>query len=210
MDQAIENAKDIVTTVRVMHDLGCVCGRHFRCPLFHALDVMEQPGLRYALLAGVLNSAQCPSCERISTVDLPFLYSDEARGHFYHVYPEGPEGFEGPRGKESDGWDVEAVRMITRGGGPFPVEGSRRPTVLNGVEPLVELIAAVLGEDEQPGSVLFDVRPGIKSERAARLVAGQIAVGVDGYAHSWREGGRLHLDVLGPTGKLETITVVMD
>jgi len=189
-----------MATLRVMHDLGCACGRHFRRPLFHAIDVAEQPGLRYALLAGVFNAAQCPSCERTASVDLAFLYRDEARGHLFQVRPD--DG-----GDESDVADLD---MLADALGASQAEGLRRAAVMTGVEPLVELIAAELDEDEQPGSIEFDVRPGIASERAARLMAGHIAAGVDGYVHAWREGGRLHLDVLGPTAKLEAITIVAD
>src|SRR5919199_1002542 len=82
-------------TLRVMHDLGCPCGRHFRRALYHALDVTQQPGLRYAVLARVVNVVQCPSCERMARVSLPFLYQDAARGHFIYVCPEETEEQEG-------------------------------------------------------------------------------------------------------------------
>lgn len=189
-----------MATLRVMHDLGCACGRHFRRPLFHAIDVAEQPGLRYALLSGVFNSAQCPSCERTANVDLAFLYRDEPRGHLFQVRPDNG-------GDEADVADLDMLADVL---GASQAEGLRRVTIMTGVEPLVELIAAELDEDEQPGSIEFDVRPGIAAERAARQMAGHIAAGVDGYVHAWREGGRLHLDVLGPTTKLEAITIVSD
>jgi len=190
-----------MATLRVMHDLGCACGRHFRRPLFHAIDVAEQPGLRYALLAGVFNTAQCPSCERTASVDLPFLYRDEAHSHLFQVRHD--DG-----GDEADAADD--LDMLADALGVSPSADLHGPAVMTGVEPLVELIAAELDEDEQPGSIEFDVRPGIASERAARLMAAHIAAGVDGYVHAWREGGRLHLDVLGPTAKLEAITIVTD
>ena len=82
-------------TLRVMHDLGCRCGRHFRRALYHALDVAQQPGLRYAVLAQVVNVVQCPSCERLARVSLPFLYQDAPRGHFIYVCPEEAEEQEG-------------------------------------------------------------------------------------------------------------------
>lgn len=194
-----------MASIRVMHDLGCACGRHFRRPLYHALDAAEQPGLRYALLAGVLNAVQCPACERTAVVGLPFLYGDEARGHLFQVYPDG-EGPDGPG--ESDGGG--GVRMIAGGRDPRAAEGARGPAVMAGVAPLLGLIEAGLGEDEQPGSLVFDVRPGIASERLARHVAGQVAAEVSGYVHSWREGGRLHIDVLGPAERLESIQVVTE
>lgn len=184
----------------MMHDLGCTCGRHFRRPLFHVLDVTAQPGLRYAVLAGVLNVAQCPSCERSAVVGLPFIYSDEVRGHLFQVYPDNADGVTGE----------DAALQVIAERSRLVVEGEQRPAVMRGTARLVELIDAELDDDEQPGIVVLDVRPGIRSERAARLVAGQIAAEVGGYVHSWREGGRLHLHVLGPTARLETITVVMD
>src|SRR5579864_8450442 len=75
-------------TRRMIHDLGCTCGRHFRRVLYHSIDVTQQSGLRYAVLGGVLNSVQCPSCERMARVNLPFLYRDAAHGRLVYVYPE--------------------------------------------------------------------------------------------------------------------------
>jgi len=187
-----------MATLRVMRDLGCACGRHFRRPLFHAIDVAEQPGLRYALLAGVFNAAQCPNCERTASVDVPFLYRDEAHGHLFQVWHDADE---------SDAADLD---MLADALGASQSANAHRAAAMTGVEPLVELIASELDEDEQPGSIEFDVRPGIASERAARLMAEHIAAGVDGYVHAWREGGRLHLDILGPTARLEAITVVTE
>jgi len=196
-------------TRRVVHDLGCVCGRHFRRALYHSLTVAEHPGLRYGVLAGVLNAAQCPSCERVARVNLPFLYQDNARDHLIYVYPldtdedngEGERDGRGePRGQTAQMELVGAFDPSIPG-----IEDLPRPTVLFGLERLADIIADELTPDEQPGSIAFDVRPGLRSERTARLVANRLAGQTDGYVYAWRDGGRLHLQVLGPSGRLQEL-----
>ena len=78
-----------------------------------------------------------------------------------------------------------------------------------GLERLAQLIGTELDDDEQPGSISFDVRPGIKPERAARALAGHVALQTKGYVHAWREGGRLHLQILGPRAGLEEATIIV-
>lgn len=184
-----------------MHDLGCVCGRHFRRVLYHSIDVTQHPGLRYAVLAGVLNTVQCPSCERIARVNLPFLYSDTARRRLSYVYPT-----------EIDDTDGETRRQIvaTIGAleeGEAADEGLPRPNLMFGLERLAELIAEDMSADEEPGSISFDVRPGIKPERAARVIASRVALQAGAYVYDWREGGRLHLQIVGPRALLEQMTI---
>ena len=190
-------------THRVMHDLGCPCGRHFRRALYHALDVTQQPGLRYAVLAQVLNVVQCPSCERMARVSLPFLYQDAARGHFIYVCPEEAEEQEGRlRGQLVQWMSALEERVGT-------LEDLQPPTLMFGLERLAQLIRAELSDGEQPGSISFAVRPSIKAERAARMLAGRVALQTYGYVHSWREGGRLHLQILGPRARLEEATITI-
>ena len=189
-------------THRVMHDLGCPCGRHFRRALYHALDVTQQPGLRYAVLAQVLNVVQCPSCERTARVNLPFLYEDAARGHFLYVCPQEAEEQAGQlRGQLVRLMSALEERVGAR-------EDLQPPALLFGLERLVALVRAELSDDEQPATISFDVRPGIKTERAARALAGRVALRTNGYVHSWREGGRLHLQILGPRAKLGEATII--
>lgn len=188
-------------TQRVLHDLGCVCGRHFRRVLYHAINVTQQPGLRYAVLGGVLNTVQCPSCERTARVNLPFLYQDSARSRLIYVYPSEEKDLSSEIHRQIaatvDALDESALL----------VEGLPRPSVLFGLERLAGLIERELEPGEEPGSVTFDVRPGIKPERAARVIAGRVAVQAGAYVHSWREGGRLHLQILGPRAQLEAMTI---
>ena len=83
------------------------------------------------------------------------------------------------------------------------------PTLMFGLKRLAQFVRAELSDGEQPGSLSFDVRPSIKAERAARTLAGRVALQTNGYVHSWREGGRLHLQVLGPRAGLEEATITM-
>ena len=188
-------------TRRVMHDLCCVCGRHFRRSLYHAVDVGQQPGLRYAVIAGVLNVVQCPSCERVARVNIPVLYHDPRGGRLLYVYPV-----------EDDAQSDELRDQIARLG-DVPDEdaavasGTRRPTVMFGLERLAGTIADTLADAEQPGSITVDVRPGIKPERAGRIMVNRIALQIGGYVYSWREGGRLHLQILGPRSSMEQLTI---
>ncbi len=202
-------------TRRVVHDLGCVCGRHFRRALYHSLTIAEHPGLRYGVLAGVLNAVQCPSCERVARVNLPFLYQDNARGHLIYVYPldtdEDDEDEDGDNG-EGAGRDEprgQTAQMELVGAFDLTIPGAEdlpRPTVLFGLERLADIIADELTPDEHPGSIAFDVRPGLRSERTARLAANRLAGQTDGYVYAWRDSGRLHLQVLGPSARLQKLT----
>jgi hypothetical protein len=188
-------------TLRVMHDLGCPCGRHFRRALYHALDVTQQPGLRYAVLAQVVNVVQCPSCERLARVGLPFLYQDVARGHFIYVCPEEAEEQE----RQLRGQVARLMSALEERAGAL--EDLQPPTLMFGLQRLARLVRAELSDGEQPGSLSFDVRPSSKAERAARALAGRVALQTHGCVHSWREGGRLHLQILGPRARLEEVTI---
>src|SRR5579871_1718723 len=168
-------------TRRVMHDLGCTCGRHFRRVLYHSLNVTQQSGLRYAVLAGVLNTVQCPSCEHVARVNLPFLYHDAAHGHLIYVYPEQAEEQAG----EIQGQIVQMVEAL--GESTLAADDLPRPALMFGLEHLAEIIRRELSDDEQPASISFDVRPGKQPERAARVLAARMALQAAAYVHSWRE-----------------------
>ncbi len=199
-------------TQRMMHDLGCACGRYFRRPLYHALDAQAHPGLRYAVLAGVLNVVQCPGCERIARVGLPFLYHDGAHGRFVYVQPDDDEAGEaGVDGSAGAGVRMMAAAFVPAGAARVPMVAPEapRPTIVHGLERLVDLVLDDVG-DEDMGVIAIDVRPGIRSERAARGLANSVAAEIGGYVHAWREGGRLHLQILGPSARMEEITISVD
>jgi len=191
---------NMTMTRRIMHDLHCACGRHFRRWLYHALDVAEQPGLRYAVLGGVLNTVQCPSCECIARVDVPLLYRDASRGHLVYVYPAGSEESAGEiRG--------QIVKMVQDLRDSEPEADVMTPSLMFGLEQLGAAIGDELDDDEKPGSVSFDVRPGTASERGARVLSGRVALHIGGCVYSWREGGRLHVRIIGPRKRLESVTL---
>ncbi len=187
----------------MVHDLGCACGRHFRRPLFHSLTATQTPGLRYAVLAGVFNTVQCPSCERIARVNLAFLYQDPSHNRLVYVYPlDNPDG-------DDNAEAVTRMRLyLSDALDAFPEEtaGLPEPLVVFGLDQLAELIGEDMPDDEYLGSVFFDARPGARSERAARAVAARMAADAAGYVYSWREGGRLHLQVVASGKTLQEMT----
>ncbi|HEY7782784.1 MAG TPA: CpXC domain-containing protein [Ktedonobacterales bacterium] len=66
---------------------ACPCGTTFTATVHHAVNVTLEPQLLYTLLAGRLNVATCPNCERQIATGLPFIYHDLKRGLFAYVHP---------------------------------------------------------------------------------------------------------------------------
>jgi len=187
----------------MVHDLGCACGRHFRRPLFHSITATLTPGLRYAVLAGVFNTVQCPSCERIARVNLAFLYQDPSHDRLVYVYP-----LDGAEGEDTSAAMMQMQLHLSDALDAFPQEtaGMPQPLVVFGLDQLAELIGEDMPDGEYLGSVFFDARPGARSELAARKVASGVAADAAGYVHSWREGGRLHLQVVASGKTLQDMT----
>ncbi len=52
------------------------CRSPLTVPLHQVVDVTEEPGLKNALLAGVLNAFRCSSCGNTASLASPFLYHD--------------------------------------------------------------------------------------------------------------------------------------
>lgn len=187
----------------MVHDLSCSCGRHFRRPLFHSLTATRTPGLRYAVLAGVFNTVQCPSCERIARVNLAFLYQDPAHNRLVYVYPL--DALDSENNTEAVG-QMQVHLSDSLGIIPQEAEELPEPVVIFGMDQLAELIGEDMPGGEYLGSVFFDARPGARSEQAARAVAARVAADAGGYVHSWREGGRLHLQVVASGKTLQEMT----
>ncbi len=70
------------------YQLTCPCGRVFESPVYEYVNVAEEPQLRYAVLAGLLNVATCPDCGRRAATMHPFVYSDFPHNLLAYVHPQ--------------------------------------------------------------------------------------------------------------------------
>ena len=65
----------------------CPCGEVFKSPVYEYVNVVQDPHLRYVVLAGLLNILTCPQCGRRAAVARPFIYSDPAHTLLVYVEP---------------------------------------------------------------------------------------------------------------------------
>jgi hypothetical protein len=52
------------------------CKQPFVAQIYHVVDAATDPGLKYQLLSGKLNTAACPSCGMAGMLGMPFAYHD--------------------------------------------------------------------------------------------------------------------------------------
>lgn len=152
---------------------ACSCGTEFTATVHHAVNVTLEPQLLYTLLAGHLNVATCPNCERQIATGLPFIYHDLKRGLFAYVHPNADlpeedraELLTGLRRVYADA--VEASERISPPHDPHAPHARHRrePTdlpraiaepeappmqVIFGVERLITLVESLLEPEERLG-----------------------------------------------------------
>jgi hypothetical protein len=59
----------------------------FNYQQYEYVNVVEDPLLRYIVLAGLVNMATCPNCGRRAAFATPFIYSDPAYDLLAYVHP---------------------------------------------------------------------------------------------------------------------------
>ena len=69
------------------HTFTCPCGKVFNYQQYEYVNVVEDPLLRYVVLAGLVNMATCPNCGRRAAFAIPFIYSDPAYDLLAYVHP---------------------------------------------------------------------------------------------------------------------------
>jgi len=69
------------------HTFTCPCGKVFNYQQYEYVNVVEDPLLRYVVLAGLVNMATCPNCGRRAAFATPFIYSDPAYDLLAYVHP---------------------------------------------------------------------------------------------------------------------------
>lgn len=65
----------------------CPCGTEFTGQVYEYINVIDDPQLRYVVLAGFINVSTCPNCGRKAAVSVPFIYSDPAYNLLIYVHP---------------------------------------------------------------------------------------------------------------------------
>lgn len=66
---------------------NCACGTEFTGQVYEYINTVDDPQLRYVILAGLVNVSTCPNCGRKMAVSTPFIYSDPAYNLLIYVHP---------------------------------------------------------------------------------------------------------------------------
>jgi len=66
---------------------NCPCGTEFTGQLYEYINAVDDPQLRYIILAGLVNVSTCPNCGRKMAISTPFIYSDPAYNLLIYVHP---------------------------------------------------------------------------------------------------------------------------
>jgi len=154
-----------------IEELMCpFCGKNFVAELWGTVNVSTDPDLKEALLGGVLNVQNCPSCGNIFYAERFVLYHDPASELMAFVYPAGlsPEkgdlaGFEA--------WSARMMKDFEEAQNDLEEKDKIRyqPELFFGLESLCELIRCE-EELEDEVKVVEDIcrRRGIKTLHLAR------------------------------------------
>ena len=70
-----------------LEEIKCQCGEVFEAELWNAINVVEDPELKDALLCGEINIVCCPACGQILYGDHFILYHDPKSELIAFVYP---------------------------------------------------------------------------------------------------------------------------
>jgi hypothetical protein len=68
-------------------EFECPCGEKYSGQIYEYVNVVQDPQLRYVVLAGLLNVVSCPFCGRKIALAQPFIYSDSNHELFIYVHP---------------------------------------------------------------------------------------------------------------------------
>lgn len=163
------------------HTMTCPCGEVFNHTIYEYVNVARDPQLLYTVLAGLLNVATCPKCERRAAISRPFIYSDPERRLLAYVHPrnDAPE--------EARLIILEKLRDVYENivgnteqqqcpsGSPVSettaeqIMATPPLQVVFGIDQLHELINATLNQDERLGKLALNTRSQEEAERGQML-----------------------------------------
>ncbi len=171
--------------------LTCPCGEVFNHTIYEYVNTTNHPTLRYTVLAGLLNVANCPYCGRKAAIGRPFIYSDPEHHLLAYVHPRN----DAPQ--EARLLILEKLRNVYEtivgasdqediDGGPVSEVSAEQIMatpplqVVFGIDQLHELINATLSQDERLGKLALSTRSSAEAERGQMLdIARKLASEMD-------------------------------
>ncbi|WP_201370052.1 CpXC domain-containing protein [Ktedonobacter robiniae] len=180
------------------HTFTCPCGEVFSSSIYEYVNVAKDAGLRYTVLAGLLNVSVCPNCGLKAAISTPFIYSDPAHNLLAYVHPRGDAPQEARllilENLRSAYENVEAL-LVARdradGAGDHIATLSPRQAqdlpplqVVFGLDQLSELISGVLAPEERLGKLALSTQSRNDAERGqfysiARKLASEMDCSVE-------------------------------
>lgn len=207
------------------HTFTCPCGQVFTGQAYEYVNVADDPHLRYVVLAGLINVATCPICNRRATIPMPFVYSDPPYNVLAYVHPraDAPEDarmmiLEKLRDVYLDATKLREQQTDKAGeasgnsGGQVVSlssnEAKNMPPlkVIFGIEQLAELMNGVLTPEDRLGRLALNTQSRNEAERGqfhdiARKLASEMSCCIevedlpDEYT-VWIYGARRHVGAL--------------
>jgi hypothetical protein len=147
--------------------------------------------LRYTVLAGLLNVANCPHCGRKAAIGRPFIYSDPEHHLLAYVHPRNDAPHEArllilEKLRHVYETVVGGVDQENVAGNPVSEVSAEQIMatpplqVVFGLDQLHELINATLSQDERLGKLALSTRSSAEAERGQMLdIARKLASEMD-------------------------------
>jgi hypothetical protein len=82
-----KTAKNYSMSRSTTHTINCLCGQEHTAQAYEYVNIVDDPQLRYVVLAGLINVAICPNCGRRTPIATPFIYSDPVYELLVYVHP---------------------------------------------------------------------------------------------------------------------------
>ncbi len=120
-----------------LEEIRCPCGEAFEAELWNAINALEDPELKEALVGGEINVVCCPSCNQIFYAEHFILYQDPSSELLAFVYPSS-------FADKADYWEARMADDFQRAMEEIAPDEKLcyKPILLFGLDALVEIIHA--------------------------------------------------------------------
>ncbi len=170
----------------ITHTFTCPCGKVFTSQTYEYVNVLQDPQLRYIVLAGLLNVSTCPMCGRRAAIATPFIYSDPNYNLLAYVHPRTDAPAEARtlilEQLRTVYMDIYAIQEHQRqmaneqgqGGHTLSISATEAELlpplqVIFGIDQLQALINGVLAPDEKLGRLAMNTQSRNEAERGQFL-----------------------------------------